>query len=605
MASHSNQSDVTIRNKRFIDTTGIRDLLVPGDTVIDPPHFTTTIMLSALSSLTELKVLRRLRKSASRARLSHHSSNASMSTAQAGTTAVPMFESDAIHETPHNSATPSTSSTSSLPSASPANTTRSLVLDLRENFDNSGFGGTAPLVPTRKLPAQNPIHHPPDNGLPPIPFPSLRHDACDEFILPLDDHPDPLSIDQLLDTFISDGCKEEDLSCAQRASHHRSKTSSMLSAYRAQLAESRTHERVLKSALEMQKGITHREYLRAEQLAQNVSELQHELEKLKGKGRADGEPDGNGEDHQSNNKIFRIAEETKARTIRNVVRRAELLNEMLLRIASHVGKTVRSMTSSSDPSPVAAQGRYRESVRGPYQSEQEERDRQRRNQVNIEVLAERWGIEVVRRFLLELESGETAILECFIANVLVERCEEITTRFCDGPDDGDIDVFLTETWADIQASNDPEDSRTWLVLMNSHLRKRRRGDSGVMKDLYRLIEVSGVNRGSQEGARISAMLREKVKDVTRAVLEIKDMCVELVSATDIGVLNAARGTPYDPESMQELSEDEEWGVSNLGESVICSTGLGVIVDEGDTDVEMAQEVVLKTRVLLTERPGRK
>ena len=139
----------------------------------------------------------------------------------------------------------------------------------------------------------------------------------------------------------------------------------------------------------------------------------------------------------------------------------------------------------------------------------------------------------------------------------------------------------------------PDDAmitRNWLAMTHSQLKERRVDNTAVLEDLLTLLDAVSLQRTGQDAAKISATLRTKVIDISRQAQRIKEMVFEDVLSVTVKPVFIHNGASFDDTQMQNPYDRH----NELGQLVICSTGLGIISGKE----ESVREVVLKSKVLL-------
>ncbi|KAF6752171.1 hypothetical protein DFP72DRAFT_456219 [Ephemerocybe angulata] len=222
---------------------------------------------------------------------------------------------------------------------------------------------------------------------------------------------------------------------------------------------------------------------------------------------------------------------------------------------------------------------------------------QRRLREDARLMADRWGEEVVDYMLGELDEGETTLFEALVQNVLVERCDEIIRAFWYG--NPEVDAALAEIWEGVSDTNDAAIAKTWLAMTHSHLKRHQPDDSPVIRNLHQLLDVSGVRHREKEGARVAAMLRERVKEFTHRILEIKELSVEGVLGEEVQAFCHEGGLLYDPLTMEDAyGTGGPRECERTEERIVGSTALGVLQVVRVRDGGRVTKVCLRPTVLL-------
>ncbi|KAJ2922260.1 hypothetical protein H1R20_g14833, partial [Candolleomyces eurysporus] len=211
-----------------------------------------------------------------------------------------------------------------------------------------------------------------------------------------------------------------------------------------------------------------------------------------------------------------------------------------------------------------------------------------------------WTEAQIRRLHPNVLKQDTTLFEAMVQNIFVCWCHRLVSSFC--YDSRTMDRYFQELWDGIATSTDAIIAKNWLSMTHSQLKKNRFDESQVIRSLASMMFAVGWRATTPQKTDFAHRVEEKVGDICANALKVKEIATQKILSADVRLFNHAPGTPYNLATMEDVyGSGKEPEKANLGQPVLCSTGLGVryaVMHPPSSGRERSWNVILKSKVVL-------
>ncbi|KAJ3523688.1 hypothetical protein NMY22_g11330 [Coprinellus aureogranulatus] len=220
-------------------------------------------------------------------------------------------------------------------------------------------------------------------------------------------------------------------------------------------------------------------------------------------------------------------------------------------------------------------------------------------------IADIWSQDMVSRLRAETAKGETILLEGLIQNTIVARCEEIAQSFV--LDNTEVDNCMKQVWRHIKHSQQTKVAKNWLAMTHSKFKGQTVDGKGLLEHLWAIIITAGWRRvsGSERStSTFEGAVEGRIADIMQRAVKLKEAMWEGIFSEHMEVATLPPGRAFNTLSMEDAYGDNQSSENAEGDSVVCTTGLGLCckarkpISPDSNKTMWKADIILKPKVLL-------